>query len=108
MDRLFIDAGAAAAVLVALFTILGVLWKFVLLPNLQLQLFEPIRETHRQVTENGGRNELPTLPDKLHALQDSVDALHLRDDEIAKAVEICQTTQKAVVLVLDEHLRRHE
>lgn len=36
---------------------------------------QKINETHHQTTQNGGRNNPPTIPDQLHKIDTKVDAL---------------------------------
>lgn len=56
--------GAAVGVLLGLAALVGVIWKYVVLPNLREQL-GLIRETHKQVTENGHSNAAPTVLDRI-------------------------------------------
>lgn len=39
-----------------------------------------INELHHQATQNGGRNNPPTIPDQLHNIDEKVDALIERFD----------------------------
>lgn len=34
-----------------------------------------LNETHQQTTQNGGRNNPPTIPDRLHNIEDSIEKL---------------------------------
>lgn len=34
-----------------------------------------LNETHQQTTQNGGKNNPPTIPDQLHVINDKLDAL---------------------------------
>lgn len=34
-----------------------------------------INETHQQTTQNGGRNTPPTIPDRLHVIEDKLDTV---------------------------------
>lgn len=36
---------------------------------------QKIRETHFQTTQNGGKNNPPTIPDQLHRIDDKLDSL---------------------------------
>src|SRR5690606_31042696 len=48
--------------------VIGVLVRTWLLPYLREQVVRPIRETHHQVTVNGGNSSPPTMLDKLTAV----------------------------------------
>lgn len=106
------DYSALAIIITSTIVILGAFWKFIILPQIRLEVVKPVQETHQQVTENGGRNDPPTLPDKLHTIQESVDDLHAtvgtldeRDERHAASMALMQANLSAIVLVLDEHLR---
>jgi hypothetical protein len=80
-------------------TIVALAVRFVLLPWLRDHLVGPLRETHRQVSENGHRHRSqPTIPDRLEDLATRVDAA-------AEAHEAQSRDLAAFRLVLDEHLR---
>lgn len=34
-----------------------------------------LKETHQQTTQNGGKNSPPTIPDRLHNIEDSIKVL---------------------------------
>lgn len=85
--------------LVSLCILVGVATKFVLVPYLREHLFSPLRETHRQVSENGHtHHDTPTLPDRLEDLAVKVD-----DASRAHADQARDIT--ALTRVMDEHLR---
>lgn len=67
-----------ASLAVALVTLGGVAWKYLVLPNLREQLIKPVQETHRATTVNGGQNNPATLLDKVGDLKDGLK--ELRDD----------------------------
>lgn len=67
-----------------LFGILAAVWK-IALPWLQREIAGPAQEaralaaeTHKQVTVNGGRNNPPTLLDKVGSIGDKVDSLDVK------------------------------
>lgn len=79
-------------------TIAALATRFVLLPWLRDHLVAPVRETHRQVAENGHTNEAhPTIPDRLADLADKVDGATAAHDTQARDM-------KALTRVLDTHL----
>lgn len=69
--------GASIGVVLGVLAILGLIWRFLLLPNLREQLLKPVDETRRQVTENRHLNRQPTVLDRLDDLQNHVDLLAL-------------------------------
>lgn len=77
-------AGAVLGVVLAVLALLGVGWKFVVLPNLREQLLEPVKETNRQVTENKHANRDPTMLDRLHDLEQLVEAVGLNQTAILR------------------------
>lgn len=66
---------AIVALIGGLFGIAGAVWRWVVLPNLREQLIRPVQETHKQVTVNGGRNNPPTLLDKVGEVDASLKKL---------------------------------
>lgn len=58
--------------LLGFFGVIGVLVRTWLLPYLREQVVTPIRETHHQVTVNGGKSSPPTMLDKLTAVSGDV------------------------------------
>lgn len=106
------DYASLAVIIASTGGLLGAFWTFVIMPQIRQEIVKPVRETHQQITENGGRNDPPTLPDRFHALQESVDGLTesmaervAEDARAAKAQALMQANLSAIVLVLDEHLR---
>lgn len=72
--------------------------RYILLPWLRDHLVGPVRETHRQVAENGHANEAhPTIPDRLEDLAVKV-------DEATKAHTAQARDMAAVTRVVDQHL----
>lgn len=63
------------SVLTSLIVLSAMVVRYVLLPYLRDHLIEPVRETHKQVTENEKSPGSPTLPDRLHDLQTDVGTL---------------------------------
>jgi hypothetical protein len=85
--------------LVSLSVLIGLATKYVLLPWLRDHLVAPVRETHRQVAENGHANEEhPTIPDRLEDLGAKVDLATQAHADQARDLQ-------AVTRVVDEHLR---
>ena len=76
--------GAMLGVVAGVFIIVGVLWRWVVLPNLREQLLKPIRETNRQVTENKHTNAAPTVLDRIHDLEALVEAVGLNQHAILR------------------------
>lgn len=68
------DAGALAAALLAVFSVLGLAVRYLLLPYLRDQLVRPVQETHRQVTSHDppAAGDGPTVRDQLDQLQEQV------------------------------------
>lgn len=69
-------------VVLTLCALIGIAWRFVVLPNLREQLFQPVEETRRQVVENKHVSVPPTLVDQLHSLADDVRDLTVTVDAI--------------------------
>lgn len=67
-----VSALTAATLLVGL---AGISVRFVLLPWLREHLVEPVAATQHQVTENGQRSDVPTVPDLLHGLSRQVQSM---------------------------------
>jgi hypothetical protein len=95
--------------LVTASVLLGMGVRFILLPWLRDHLVQPVRETHRQVAENGHtRRDHPTIPDRLEDLSVKVDeateahAVQTRD---LAAVAVAVGHQQAT---LRDHLRLSE
>lgn len=78
--------GAVLAVVVAAFVVVGVGWKFVLLPNLREQLLTPVEETRRQVADNKHVNRRPTLLDRLDDVEQTLEGIGLNQQAILKQV----------------------
>lgn len=43
-----------------------------------------LKETHHQTTQNGGKNNPPTIPDRLHNIEEKIDDL---GDKINRHIE---------------------
>jgi hypothetical protein len=85
--------------LVSLSILAGLATRYVLFPWLRDKLLEPVRETHRQVSENGHVDEdSPTIPDRLEELAAKVDDATSQHNSQARDL-------RALTRVLDEHLR---
>jgi hypothetical protein len=67
------DVGVAATAVLSVLALVGLLVRFVLMPYLREQLVEPIRETHRQVTQTHPVASDPTLVDRLEEFAATVD-----------------------------------
>lgn len=99
--------GTLVAVGVGVLTLLGALWKFVVLPNLREQLFEPIHETRRQVTENNHANHVPTVLDRIDDLTNEL-------SDVKGTIEAIGLSQAAVLRVaqrirrLEQRVSEHE
>jgi hypothetical protein len=78
--------GAVLAVVVTAFAVVGVLWRFVLLPNLREQLLRPVEETRRQVMENRHVNKRPTLLDRLDDVEQTLEAIGLNQTALMKQI----------------------
>lgn len=65
--------GAATGAVLGVCGIVGLLYRFVLLPNLRSELVVPVAETHRQVTgpESSSASD-PTLREQVDDLHDQV------------------------------------
>lgn len=77
---------------VGVIVILGVFWRFVVLPNLREQLYKPVRETNRQVSENKHSNPSPTVLDRLDDIGNQV-------SELSNTVDAIGLTQAAVLRI---------
>jgi hypothetical protein len=85
--------------MLSLATLAALLVRFVLFPWLKDHLVSPVRETHRQVAENGHADqEQPTIPDRLEDLSAQV-------AQATQAHEQQNKDTRAITRVLDEHLR---
>lgn len=77
---------AVLGVVLTLLALTGVLWRYVLLPNLREQLFDPVKENHRQLTENRHTNHEPTLLDRLDDLENHIELVALNQLALLKRV----------------------
>lgn len=69
--------GEVTGLALAVCALLAILWRVVVLPNLREQLFKPIQESHRQVTQNRHANPQPTVLDRLDDIENSVELVGL-------------------------------
>lgn len=86
--------GEVLALTLAVCALLGIAWRVVILPNLRTHLFEPVRDTRRQVTENKHANRIPTLVDKI--------------DDLENHVELVALNQLAILRRLGAHIGESE
>lgn len=86
--------GEVLALTLAVCALLGIAWRVVVLPNLRTHLFEPVRDTRRQVTENNHANPSPTLVDKI--------------DDLENHVELVALNQLAILRRLGAHIGESE
>ncbi len=70
-DLLGILAAATTAALGVL-ALIGLVVRFVLLPYLREHLIVPVKDTHKQVTENHHTNERPTVLDRIDDVSNQV------------------------------------
>lgn len=91
----------ALGVVVTTFAVIAALWRYVVLPNLREQLFDPIRENNRQLTENRHTNAHPTILDKFEDMERT-----LRD--ATNHVDMVALNQLAVLRRLGEHIGESE
>lgn len=78
MKDLVENAGQILALLLSFLALTGLAAKFIVLPWLEdrfAPLAKKVAETHHQVTVNGHTSEDPTLVDRVHANQESIDEL---------------------------------
>lgn len=61
--------------IIAVFVILGVVVRLVLVPYLREHLITPVKQVEKQVTENHHSNAQPTVLDRIDDVQQSVKAL---------------------------------
>lgn len=98
--------GAILGTLLAVLALVGALWKWVVLPNLREQLFHPMREVSRQVTENKHANVTPTILDRLEDIEGRLTG-------VAETVEAIGLSQSAVLRMsgrvhsIEQRLGRH-
>lgn len=76
--------GTSLGVVLAILAVLGLLWRFVLLPNLREQLFQPIEDTRRQVVENRHKHTRPTILDRIDDVEQTLEAIALNQQAILK------------------------
>lgn len=87
----------ALGIVATVFVIVAALWRFVVLPNLREQLFEPVQTTRRQVTENKHANTDPTLLDKVDDLERAI-------ADVGNHVDLIGLNLLAVLKRLGEHI----
>jgi hypothetical protein len=68
--------GAIIGAALGVCALLGIAWKWVVLPNLS-EHFAKVSETHKQVTENRHANAHPTILDRLEDIESSLDIVAL-------------------------------
>jgi len=61
--------------IIAVFAILGVIVRLVLVPYLREHLITPVKQVEKQVTENHHSNETPTVLDRIDDVQTAIKAL---------------------------------
>lgn len=110
------NVGEAVSIGVGVLVILGAFWRWVILPNLREQLFKPVEETRRQVTDNAHNNPSPTVLDRiddvgeqLRELAGTVDAIGLTQGAVLRVAGKLQRLEKTLSahLKLSEDDRRH-
>lgn len=78
--------GAVLAVVVTAFAVVGVIWRFVMLPNLREQLLRPVEETRRQVMDNKHVNRKPTILDRLDDVEQTLEAIGLNQTSLMRQI----------------------
>lgn len=86
--------GEVLALALATCALLGIAWRVVVLPNLKTHLFDPVRDTRRQVTENRHKNKDPTVLDRI--------------DDLENHIELVALNQLAVLRRLGAHIGESE
>lgn len=76
--------GAMLGVVLGTMALIGAAVRWILLPYLRDTLFTPLREAHRQVTENKHSNPSPTLLDRLDDLEQLVEAVGLNQQAVLR------------------------
>lgn len=71
--------------IIALFTVLGLIVKFVLVPYLKEHLVDPMKQVEKQVSENHHSNEVPTVLDRIDDVSKAVTSLR---DELKTEVRV--------------------
>lgn len=66
------DVSVYAGALLSTFAVLGLVVRYALVPYLRDQLVIPVKETHRQVTQNRHQNREPTVLDRIDDVHDAV------------------------------------
>lgn len=102
--------GAVLGVVLSGLALLAAAWRWVVLPNLREQLFTPVAETRRQVSENRHTNRHPTLMDRLDDVESSLDVVALNQLAILKRLgaHIGESTQDRAALWLIVESLTHE
>jgi phosphopantothenoylcysteine synthetase/decarboxylase len=77
---------AALGVTISVLALLGLGYRFVLLPNLEKNLFAPVKETHHQVTVNHHSSDTPTLKDMIDDVR--ADGEHSRSRMLAAVADV--------------------
>jgi hypothetical protein len=69
--------GEVLAISLGICAFLGIVWRALILPNLKTHLFDPVKDTRRQVTENKHKNRNPTVLDRIDDLENHIELVAL-------------------------------
>lgn len=95
-----------ASIVSAVLVIAGLFW-WLVKPRVQgwikEQLIQPVQETHRSVTVNGGRNSPPTLRDEVSELRDAARLAVKTGQRNAEQMEIVRSVVEKTREEMKEH-----
>lgn len=111
--------GAALGVILSVCVLLGIGYKYVLLPNLEKNLYKPVAETHKQLTVNHHSSDPATLRDMIDNVRgdlersrarmlDAVNGVRNDVGEVREEVRVIRHTQDRQGTEIKDHLEWSE
>lgn len=102
LTNLGILVGVVVAISGLLGTAIAFLVKYALIPYIEKRLVKPVRETHKQVTQNHHTSDPPTIPDRIENMMHTINTrLDDVEGEVATMIGIIVRMSNAV-----EHINR--
>lgn len=100
------EVGVVASAVLSVLAIAGLVVRYALLPYLRDQLIEPVRETHRQITEHDPRTPSTTIRDQVDDLTSKVDDVLERVEMLSAEATAAAVTARAAARSTRSTMRR--
>lgn len=88
--------------------LVGLFYRFVMLPQLRRDLIQPVQETHRQVTTNHHTSKERTVLDRLTDLETKIEDGNTETTELRGEVNELRSDMTVFVVRFGEHLSASE